>query len=36
MEEYLFVFRFTQESYKLSDLYSLIQQANPVIDTKSL
>ena len=36
MREYLFVFHFTQESYKISDLYSLIQQANIVIDTIEL
>ena len=33
MGEYFFVFHSTQESCKIFDLYSLIQQANLVIDT---
>lgn len=33
MREYLFELCFTQESSEISDLYSLIQLANPDIDT---
>ena len=33
MREYLFVCHFTQKSCKIYDPYSLIQQANPVINT---
>lgn len=33
LREYLFELRFSQESSEISDLYSLIQLADPVIDT---
>jgi len=33
LREQLFELRFAQESSEISDLYSLIQLTNPVIDT---